>query len=193
MSASFPVAFPSSANPLSGNLSRKDASTRIEYRLLELPLDLCSLIEEGKLEEYVVVTIHLSCRNLLNIWMRRVSYIDLQTQGRFSIKGKLEDEAVFCTPTSTYSLRSISVSNSHVILSQSAADDHGLVIQAQVNEILEVLPIVPKLERLRALLLNSEFKIGEPLPELDGESASNAVYNEEAEPGQSEVGLTDFE
>jgi hypothetical protein len=32
-----------------------------------------------------------------------------------------------------------------------------------VNEILELLPIVPKLERLRVLLRESEFKIGESM------------------------------
>ncbi|KAF8587983.1 hypothetical protein K439DRAFT_1336458 [Ramaria rubella] len=120
------------------------------YKLLELPPDLCKIIE-GRLET------------------------------RFTIRGRTTDDAVLCTAEKTYALRAVTLSNTIVIAtapedekSDSGMDlDAGgdtdaasgargpeLIVRDEVSQILELVPSVPKLQRLEMLLKGCEYDEG---------------------------------
>ncbi|KAG6866448.1 hypothetical protein C0991_003966 [Blastosporella zonata] len=105
------------------------------YKLLELPSDLCKLIENA---------------------------IDTMTPLRH-IKGKSGEDAVICTTNKTYSVRSVALSNSLLIVTPppdaSSIDfpDDAVIIRDQVTEILELTPAVPKLHTLTATLRGKEY------------------------------------
>lgn len=82
---------------------------------------------------------------------------------RLTVKGKPTDDAVICTPSSTYQLRTISLSNSLLVLEQPTASSSKLTssappskpelhLQDTSHEILELLPIVPRLGRIEKVL-----------------------------------------
>ena len=119
------------------------------YRLLELPPELLKLIEAGDLPP-----------------------------GALTIRGRDSDDAVFCTPSSTYAIRSVTISNTAVIVtspgysspkvssrdlpstpasSAPVAEYGDVVIRDQIHEILELVPTVPKLDRLDAILRQSQY------------------------------------
>ncbi|KAJ7283564.1 sister chromatid cohesion protein Dcc1 [Mycena rebaudengoi] len=105
------------------------------FKLLELPPELCALIET-------------SIENLNPL--------------RFSIKGQSAEDAVLCTSDATFAVRSVVLSNSIlVVTSQPPKEDTaqvpGVVIRDQINEILELTLAVPKLHKLSALLRGREY------------------------------------
>jgi sister chromatid cohesion protein DCC1 len=98
------------------------------FKLVELPHDLCELIEASP------------------------SFTLL-------IKGDHTEDAVLCTKSKTYSARSVSLSNSVLIVT---ADD-ALAIRNQVEEIIELTPIMPRLHKLTALLKGRQYDDQEDL------------------------------
>jgi sister chromatid cohesion protein DCC1 len=132
------------------------------YRLIELSPDLVKAFEEGSLKP-----------------------------GSLQIKGRGTDDAVFTTPDSTYAIRSVSISNTIIILTSppghsdlsisasdvaAGADEvHNLLIRDQLHEILELVPAVPRLERLEALLRSANS-------EADGEGSSELIENSDVCP-----------
>ncbi|CCM05006.1 uncharacterized protein FIBRA_07205 [Fibroporia radiculosa] len=113
---------------------------------MELPPDLCKLIEAGA--ENAAVT-------------------------SFKIKGSPEEDAVLCTPDKTYAIRSVVLSNSVLVVTPGplAVDESGMgreaaVIRDQLSEILELVPSVPKLHKLDTLLRGAEY--GEEHEDEDG-------------------------
>jgi sister chromatid cohesion protein DCC1 len=105
---------------------------------------------------------------------------------RLTIKGKPTDEAVICTSTETFQLRTISLSNSLLVLQspQSIASSSRLSasssssppstttlqsssttekeppelhLQDTSHEILELIPIAPRLERIDKILKTSRW------------------------------------
>ncbi|KAG9014540.1 hypothetical protein FRB95_007221 [Tulasnella sp. JGI-2019a] len=109
-------------------------STVGQYKLIELPPELIKVVEAK----------------------------DAKALTKVSIRGRTTDDAVLCTDTRTYSLRSVQMSNSYLVLtgSNKAEDDHGkLILRDQVNEIIELVPVVPKLDRLTALLRGNSYKL----------------------------------
>ena len=82
-----------------------------------------------------------------------------------TIKGKGEDDAVLCTKDRTWGLRAISVSNTLLVVtageSADASDDEdttqSIYVQSELSQILEIIPAVAKVERLRALLRDSQY------------------------------------
>ncbi|KAJ7179056.1 sister chromatid cohesion protein Dcc1 [Mycena filopes] len=81
---------------------------------------------------------------------------------RLSIKGQSGEDAVLCTNDTTYTIRSVVLSNSILVVtpppsSESTAD---VVIRDQVNEVLELTPAVPKLHKLSTLLRGREYDDG---------------------------------
>lgn len=102
--------------------------------MMELPPDLCKLIESsvGELE--------------------------------LAIKGGTDDDAVLCTSDKTYNIRSVVLSNSVLVISPppGAADGNSdqVVIQDSLNELLELVPTVPRLHRLNTLLKAHEWEEG---------------------------------
>ncbi|KAF8076477.1 sister chromatid cohesion protein Dcc1 [Lyophyllum atratum] len=118
------------------------------YKLLELPPDLCKLIEHA---------------------------IDTMTplrQSSFKIKGKAGEDAVLCTADKTFAVRSVQLSNSVLVVTPppdaSSVDftDDAVVICDQVNEILELTPSVPRLHILTALLRGREYDDGQEDDEM---------------------------
>lgn len=81
---------------------------------------------------------------------------------RFSIKGQAGEDAVLCTEDRTYVVRSVTLSNSVLVVTRDAEDDWDdlggtVVIRDTVNEILELTPTVPKLQKLSSLLQGREY------------------------------------
>jgi len=79
------------------------------------------------------------------------------------IKGGPEDDAVLCTPDKTYNVRSVTLSNSVLLVSPSPhieRSENQVVIQDGLNELLELVPAVPKLQRMNVLLKEHEWEEG---------------------------------
>ena len=79
------------------------------------------------------------------------------------IKGGPEDDAVLCTSDKTYNIRSVTLSNSVLLVSPSPhvdGSEHQVVIQDSLNELLELVPAVPKLHRMNVLLKEHEWEEG---------------------------------
>jgi sister chromatid cohesion protein DCC1 len=80
------------------------------------------------------------------------------------IKGGPEDDAVLCTQDKTYNIRSVTLSNSVLLVSPGPHVDGSesqVVIQDSLNELLELVPAVPKLHRMNALLKEHEWEEGQ--------------------------------
>ncbi|KAG6821634.1 hypothetical protein H0H93_000143 [Arthromyces matolae] len=121
------------------------------YKLLELPQDLCKLIENAT---------------------------DTATSLTLKIKGQAADDAVLCTANKTYIVRSVTLSNSILVVTSppdaSSIDfaDDAVVIRDQITEILELTPAVPKLHTLSSLLRGKEY---------DGDQDDDDMYSGEDE------------
>ena len=79
------------------------------------------------------------------------------------IKGGSDDDAVLCTSDKTYNIRSVTLSNSVLLVSPSPHIDgieNQVVIQDSLKELLELVPAVPKLHRLNGLLKEHVWEEG---------------------------------
>ena len=79
---------------------------------------------------------------------------------RLTIKGRPGDDAVLCTPTSTFLLRTVSISNS-LIVCRAPTTSHTtptLEIRDTCHEVLECLPQAANLGRIRTVLKNSQWE-----------------------------------
>jgi sister chromatid cohesion protein DCC1 len=85
---------------------------------------------------------------------------------RFTIKGQTGEDAVLCTTDKTYSLRSVALSNSVLVVTPSWGGSSSInttsgrepvVIRDELHEILELAPSVPKLHGLISLLRGKEY------------------------------------
>ena len=80
------------------------------------------------------------------------------------IKGGPEDDAVLCTSDKTYNIRSVTLSNSVLLVSPSphidGSGENQVDIQDSLNELLELVPAVPKLHRMNILLKEHEWEEG---------------------------------
>jgi sister chromatid cohesion protein DCC1 len=93
-----------------------------------------------------------------------------------SVKGQAGEDAMLCTSDKTFTMRSVILSNSLLMvtpppdaLSTNFSDD-GVVIRDQVNEIIELAPSVPKLHKLPTLLRGREYDEGQEDEEEDEEN-----------------------
>ncbi|KAH7913138.1 sister chromatid cohesion protein Dcc1 [Hygrophoropsis aurantiaca] len=102
------------------------------FRLLELPPELCKLIESS-----------------------------IDETPSLSIKGHATDDAVLCTSDKTYALRSVVLSNTVIVATPSNNEEGGIDIRDQLHEILELVPSVPRLHRLSGLLRGLEYDEGD--------------------------------
>ncbi|WRT67975.1 uncharacterized protein IL334_004949 [Kwoniella shivajii] len=82
-----------------------------------------------------------------------------------TIKGKPSDDAVLCTPDSTFLLRTVGISNSLLICRTPSADAQTttppsatLQVRDTCHEILECVPVAPNLERIRTILKDSAWQ-----------------------------------
>ncbi|KAH7888573.1 sister chromatid cohesion protein Dcc1 [Phlebopus sp. FC_14] len=129
------------------------------FRLIELPPELCQLIESAT-----------------------------NSQPTFSIKGHPTEDAVLCTANKIFSLRSVVLSNTVLVLTPSRTDSNGTVhVREQLHEILELVPSVPKLHKLPVLLKNMEYDEGDDdrpkatLPKYSYEQAQCEIQASEVE------------
>ncbi|KAH9910634.1 sister chromatid cohesion protein Dcc1 [Fomitopsis serialis] len=126
------------------------------FKLLELPPDLSKLVESNPDES-----------------------------SSWSIKGNPDEDAVLCTANKTYTIRSIVLSNSVIVATAGVGEDtstdetpHSTSVEVrdQLNEILELVPSVPRLHKLDVLLRGKEYDEGQ---EGDGD-----MYMDESEVGK---------
>ncbi|WVQ96516.1 hypothetical protein IAU59_003621 [Kwoniella sp. CBS 9459] len=91
-----------------------------------------------------------------------------------TIKGRPSDDAVLCTPTTTFQLRTVGISNSLLVCrtpqTQSTANDDRssstplasdrptLQLRDTCHQILECVPIAANLERIRTILRDSAWE-----------------------------------
>ena len=99
------------------------------YKLLELPPDLCKLIENA-------IDMSTSLRQVYHCM--RLTRL-LITLSSLEIKGQSGEDAVLCTTDKTFSVRSVTLSNSILVVTPpsdaSSMDftDDAVVIRDQVN------------------------------------------------------------
>ncbi|RPD63626.1 hypothetical protein L227DRAFT_591615 [Lentinus tigrinus ALCF2SS1-6] len=122
------------------------------FKLLELPADLCKLVE---------------------------SSADLATPARFTIKGATDEDAVLCTADKTYTVRSVVLSNSILVVTSDPSTSHTedddepvqeIFIRDQLNEVIELVPSVPRLHKLNSLLRGREYDEGHEDEDMVSES-----------------------
>ncbi|KZV69547.1 hypothetical protein PENSPDRAFT_652296 [Peniophora sp. CONT] len=124
------------------------------FRLLELPPDLCKLVESSP-EDFSL-----------------------------TIKGSDGEDAVLCTSEKTYTIRSVVLSNAVLVLTPPPAPDSlaGMdlddlspraEIQESLHEILELTPTVPKLHRLRRMLRGMEWDEGQEEGDAESDDGDN--------------------
>ncbi|KAJ8086718.1 Ctf8p and Ctf18p associating protein [Marasmius tenuissimus] len=141
--------------PLS--FSNSSVSDEGSFKLLELSSDLCKAVEGA-----------LATGQAL----------------RLNIKGEATEEAVLCTDDRTYALRSVNLSNTVVVAtsppyaSDAGFADETLVIRDQVNQILELTPIVPKLHKLTTLLRGKEYHEDHEDEETEDDTEQRLSYSD---------------
>jgi hypothetical protein len=64
---------------------------------------------------------------------------------------------MLCTSDKTYALRSVTLSNSILVVAAEEGAPNAVVIRDQLNEILELVPSIPKLHKLNQLLKGMEY------------------------------------
>jgi hypothetical protein len=75
-----------------------------------------------------------------------------------TIKGQRDEDAVLCTAEKTYAVRSVVLSNSMLVIApHPGSPSDTVIIRDQLNEILELVPSVPKLHKLGVLLRGMEY------------------------------------
>ncbi len=111
-----------------------------------------------------------------------------------TIKGRPGDDAVICTPTATFQLRNITISNSLLLFSppsfsgsssssvwasssNSLAHTSSLQLNDVCHDILEMIPTFPKLERIQRVLKESRW-----------EGMGGEQYDEEPEGKKRKIG-----
>ncbi|KAL4074112.1 sister chromatid cohesion protein Dcc1 [Scleroderma yunnanense] len=132
------------------------------FRLIELPPELCQLVESA------------------------VS-MPSQTKSPLCIKGHPTEDAVLCTENKTYALRSVLLSNTLLVTTPSRTNPEGTInVRDQLHEVLELVPCVPKLHKLPVLLRGMEYDEGDEdrrvtLPMYSYEQARREIQASDAE------------
>jgi sister chromatid cohesion protein DCC1 len=79
-------------------------------------------------------------------------------------KGETNEDAVLCTHDKTYAVRSVVLSNTILVVTPpTSLDEEGLgeneriVIRDQLQDILELNPIVPRLDKIWDMLSGAEY------------------------------------
>ncbi|KAJ2936934.1 hypothetical protein H1R20_g177, partial [Candolleomyces eurysporus] len=117
------------------HFSPASAEEAASYKLVELPQELVALLETA---------------------------VQKSEPFNLSIKGDATEDAVLCTSDKTYSIRAVNLSNTLLVVTpppDTALEfsDDVVVIRDQVNEILELTPTVPRIQKLVSLLRGREY------------------------------------
>ena len=123
------------------------------YKLLELPPELCKSIEsslDNPPKSAHISRVHVPSKHI------DVSYPSLV------IKGEPDEDAVLCTADKTYILRSVVLSNSILVVAppndmDEDRNEEDVVIHDEIHDILELLPTLPRLQKLNGLLRNRVY------------------------------------
>ncbi|KAH9914013.1 sister chromatid cohesion protein Dcc1 [Fomitopsis serialis] len=100
----------------------------------------------------------------------------------WSIKGNPDEDAVLCTADKTYTIRSIALSNSDIMATAGDREDTStdeasystsVEVRDQLNEILELVPSVPRLHKLDVLLRGKGYD--------EGQEGDDDMYMDESE------------
>ncbi|KAG6334251.1 hypothetical protein ID866_4842 [Astraeus odoratus] len=150
-------------NDIEVRFSPSTAQDAGSFRLIELPPELCQLIESA-----------------VGTPSRLQSTV-------LCIKGHPTEDAVLCTTDKTYSLRSVLLSNTVLVGTPARTDPEGTInIRDQIHEVLELAPSVPKLHKLPVLLRGMEYDEGDEdrratLPTYSYEQARCEIQSSEME------------
>ncbi|PPR07045.1 hypothetical protein CVT26_005246 [Gymnopilus dilepis] len=143
------------------HFSPKSSGEAGAYKLIELTPDLTALIENASKND---------------------------EQLRFTIKGQPNEDAVLCTPDKTFGMRSVVLSNTLLVVTPvpdenaSGFADDAVVIRDQLNEVIELVPAVPKLHKLSSLIRNRQYDEGqEDEPEDDDSDTLRLTYSKAKE------------
>ncbi|KAJ9104618.1 hypothetical protein QFC21_002116 [Naganishia friedmannii] len=138
------------------------ASLRKENTKFVVRYDPDVAIETGSSESYKLLEISPELAKVIEAAEK-----DGEEGITLTMKGAPSDDAVICTPSQTFSLRTITVSNSMLFLRPALPPTTGLtgnaldtevqqqqnlLIQDTCHEILELTPTVPRLDRVEKLL-----------------------------------------
>lgn len=89
------------------------------------------------------------------------------------IKGQPNEDAVLCTDTKTYTLRSVVLSNSMLVVTPATdapdGSERDVVIRDQIHDVLELVPSLPRLQKLDGLLRGREYDEGHSDEDMDAE------------------------
>ncbi|KAJ9098966.1 hypothetical protein QFC19_006190 [Naganishia cerealis] len=138
-----------------------------EFKLLEISAELAKAIEQADKDGEEAVTL--------------------------TMKGTPSDDAVICTSSQTFSLRTITVSNSMLFLRPSTTDTNSpdeetqqnLLIQDTCHEILELTPTVPRLDRIEKVLKETSWS---GMKGFNGARGIKRAHDDEGEEsGQAQV------
>ncbi|KAJ9107957.1 hypothetical protein QFC20_003642 [Naganishia adeliensis] len=108
--------------------------------------------ETGSVEEYKLLEVSAELAKAIEQASK-----DGDQHVRLTMKGTPADDAVICTPTQTFTLRTITVSNSMLFLRPDETTQ-DLYIQDTCHEILELTPSVPRLARVEKLLRETSWE-----------------------------------
>ncbi|KAI0779946.1 sister chromatid cohesion protein Dcc1 [Fomes fomentarius] len=104
-----------------------------------------------------------------------------------TIKGAPDEDAVICTADKTYTVRSVVLSNSVLVVTPEGGaaeceEDDGFAeevfIRDELNEIIELVPSVPRLHKLKSILRGNEYDEGH-------EDEDDMDSDDESEPGST--------
>ncbi|PPQ94004.1 hypothetical protein CVT25_009852 [Psilocybe cyanescens] len=110
------------------------------YKIIELTPDLTDLIEKATVND---------------------------EDPRLTIKGQPNEDAVLCSADKTYGMRSVGLSNTVLVVTPVPDEcathfaEDAVIIRDQLNEIIELAPVVPKLHKLSALIKNRQYDEGQ--------------------------------
>lgn len=121
---------PHDGQPIQLAFSPTSARESGNFRLLELPPDLLRSIESNDNSPFT-----------------------------WAIKGNPAEDAVLCTDDKTYSIRSVSLSNSVLVVTPGEVQDQ-IVIRDTSHELLQVTPVLPRVHKLVGLLRGREYDEG---------------------------------
>lgn len=125
------------------------------FKLLELPKDLCNLLETA-------IQISNPFRRV-PILRLRIALTHSALLPSLKVKGQANEDAVLCTNDKTFTMRSVMLSNSVLVVTSppDGSSDYGVVIRDQVSEIMELTPSVPKLHKLAITSRGREYDEGQ--------------------------------
>jgi sister chromatid cohesion protein DCC1 len=87
-----------------------------------------------------------------------------------TVKGQRDEDAMLCTEDKTYTVRSVVLSNSMLVVApHPERPSDTIIIRDQLNEILELVPSVPKLHKLGGLLRGMEYDEGQEDGDVDND------------------------